>query len=417
MVIGNVIGSGVYVLPATLAPYGSVVPVAWLATVGGTMCLAFAMARLAAVNGGGPNAYVTQAFGERVAFLTSWSYLVSNWSAIAAVTIAVGGGLSYLFPAAGQLLGVGGLALGGLLLILLVNLLGTRSAGWTQLATVVIKLVPLVLVLGLIAWKWGSGVPVEPLRRAPAGLSAIAAASALMFFSLTGFEAAAVAAERTRDPTRTVPLTTILGTGGAGLIYFLVVTAVMLLVPYAILAASKAPFADAVSPIWGSRASEVIAAFSVISAFGAGNSLLLMCGEISGAMAAQRDLPGLFGRRNASGAASPALVASAILTALLILAAASTEPVFASLFGFVTLISSVSTLILYCACAAAAWKLGMGLAGRGVLLLALAFSIFTFWGAGLEACLWSLALLAAGWPVRMASRAWNRKRMNGTSTA
>ncbi|RST31768.1 amino acid permease [Sphingomonas ginkgonis] len=414
MVIGNVIGSGVYVLPATLAPFGSVAPVAWVATVAGTMCLAFAMARLAAGNDGGPNAYVAAAFGERAAFLTSWSYLVSNWSALAAVAIAMGGGLSYMLPGAG--LGVTGFALLGLGLILAINLAGTRSVGWVQLLTVGLKLVPLVVVLGLIAWQWGRGAPLEPLRTVPLTISSLAAASALMFFSLTGFEAAAVAAERTRDPTRTVPLTTIFGTGGAGLIYLLVVTAVMMLVPYATLAASKAPFADAAAPLWGTDASLLIAGFSVVSAFGAGNSLMLMCGEISHAMAEQGDLPTRFLERSAGGAARLALTISSVAAGLLILAASSSQPLFADLFGFVTLVSSDSTLILYAACAAAALRLRSGWVARAALAVGIFYSLFTFWGAGAEAGRWSLVLLAAGWPVRLASRAWNAKRTAGTST-
>src|SRR5687768_2039652 len=77
MVVGTMIGSGIYLMPAVLANYGPNVAVAWLLTIAGTMCIAFAIARLAARIPGGPTVYITRAFGDLPAFVTMWSYLVS----------------------------------------------------------------------------------------------------------------------------------------------------------------------------------------------------------------------------------------------------------------------------------------------------------------------------------------------------
>ena len=99
MVVGTMIGSGIYLLPTTLAPYGYNLIIAFVLTGFGTMCLAYALARLAATIPGGPFAYVTQAFGETAAFVTLWSYVVSQITGVAGVSVAVAGALGHVVPA------------------------------------------------------------------------------------------------------------------------------------------------------------------------------------------------------------------------------------------------------------------------------------------------------------------------------
>src|SRR5437899_1119680 len=112
MVVGSMIGSGIYLLPTTLAPFGYNLVIAFLVTGFGTMCLAFSLARLAAAIPGGPFAYVTQAFGETAAFLTLWSYMISQITGVAGVSVAVAGALGHVFPAVGSGPGLIAVALG-----------------------------------------------------------------------------------------------------------------------------------------------------------------------------------------------------------------------------------------------------------------------------------------------------------------
>ncbi|HYI43624.1 MAG TPA: APC family permease, partial [Sphingomicrobium sp.] len=247
MVVGTMIGSGIYLLPTTLAPYGPNILVAFAVTITGTMCLAFAVACLAARIPGGPFAYVQTAFGESAAFLTVWSYLVSQWTGVAAVAVAVAGAMGHAVPAVGSGPGMLVVALGSILVLTIVNLAGARSAGWVQVAATLIKIVPLLAVVLLVAARVGGGASTEPLAAVPIGLAGVAAAGALMLFSLTGFEAAAVTANVTRDSRSTVPFATIAGTGFTGLIYLTATVAALMLLPSAIAANSSAPFADAVA--------------------------------------------------------------------------------------------------------------------------------------------------------------------------
>jgi APA family basic amino acid/polyamine antiporter len=392
----------VFLLPTTLAPYGVNTLVAWVVTIGGMMCIAYAFSLQAAVDPGGPHSYVKRAFGEQTAFLTSWSYLVSQWSSVAAVAVAVAGALAHVWkPLAAPGL-IAPIAVVAIASLLAVNLRGVRSAGVMQIVTVAIKIIPLVLVVGIVAWRYGSKTPVEALAPVQLTISGVATAGALMLFAMTGFEVSTVAAAKSRDPTRTVPFATMVGTGLVGVIYVGSVTAVMLLLPVAIAASSSAPFADAIEPILGNVAGIVVAIIAAISAFGTCNALLLLSAEVGRSIAGARDLPPLFRRTNAAGVPIGSLLVGAAVAALLVLA--STAHGFVAIYIFIALVSTVASLVLYVMCAAAALKLKVARGWAVVAALGLVYANARLFGDGLEATLWGLVLAAAGLPVRWLSR-------------
>lgn len=400
MVVGTVIGSGIYLLPATLAPFGPNIIIAFLLTISGTMCLAVTFAALAARMPGGPFAYVGKAFGDLPAAVTLWSYLVSQWTGIAAVAIAVAGALGFVVPALGSGVGMVLTALAVIALLLVINLSGVRSAGQVQVITTLIKIVPLLAVVLLLAGRVAGGEPVEPLAPVPVTLAGITAAAALMLFSLTGFEAATVTANVTEDSTHTVPRATIIGTGFTGIIYLAATVATLMLLPSAIAAQSGAPFADAIAPLLGPIAGALVAAIAAVSAFGTCNALLLLSGEVARSISAAGDLPPIFGRTNKAGVPVIALWTGAGLAALLVMASESES--FVPVYVFITLLSAVASLVLYAACAASAIKLRAG--GIALAILALAYSLAMFVGAGWQPTLWGLALAALAIPIRWFSR-------------
>lgn len=404
MVIGTMIGSGIYLMPAVLAPYGQNVPIAWAISGGGTMCIAFAMARLAARIPGGPTAYITRAFGDLPAFVSMWSYLVSVWTGIAAVALATAGALSYVFPAVAGSAGTLIVAAGSILILAAVNLGGVRKAGGLQIAATLIKIVPLVGVLLLVAARVAEGRPVEPLAPMPIGTAGILAAAALTLFSLTGFEVGPITAPVTEHAERNVPRAQILGVGFTAFIYFAASLAVLWLLPSALAAGSKAPFADAIAPVLGPAAGTLVALVAAISAFGANNALVLGSAEVMRSLAKQGDLPPLFARTSAGGVPRAAIVAGASAgIALLLLSAA---PGLVSVYAFIALVSAVATLVLYAMCSAAVLKLRMSGGGIGVVIavIAVVYSIAMFFGAGWEATRWGIALALAGLPIRWLSR-------------
>lgn len=410
MVVGSMVGSGIYLLPTTLAPFGVNLVIAFVLTGLGTMCLALSLACLARNIPGGPFAYVDRAFGETTAFLTLWCYTFSQVTGVAGVAIAVAGALGHIYPAVVSGPPMIAVALGSIAVLLLVNLRGARSAGALQIVTVLIKLLPLIAVLLLVGGRLSGGGHVEPLAPVAVSLGGITSAAALILFSLTGFEGAAMTANVTRDSTTTVPRATIIGTGFTAVMYLLATVAVLLLLRSALAANSGSPFADAIAPLLGSGAGILVAIIAAVSAFGTANALLLIAAETSRTIAQAGDLPPLLARANKTGAPAGALLVCAGLAALLVLASSSKN--FVSVYVFITLVSTALALVLYIVCAVAALKLRV--AGRWIVVVAIGvpYSIAMFVGAGLDVLLWAGAIAIAGLPIRFISR-W----LNGTSQA
>lgn len=406
MVVGTMVGSGIYLLPTTLSPYGPNLVLAFLVTGFGTMCLAFAMARLAARVEGGPFVYIDRAFGEKTAFLTLWSYTLSQVTGVAAVAVAVAGALGHVDPAIVSGPGLIAVAVGSIVILAVVNLRGARSAGVLQVVTTLIKLIPLIAVMLLVLGKLGAGHPLQPLESVPVTLGAVTTAAALILFSLTGFEAAVMTANVTRDSTTTVPRATILGTGFTAILYLLATVATLLLLPSLVAEKSGAPFADAIAPMLGSAAGILVALTAAISAFGTSNSLLLVAAETARTMGEAGDLPPVFARANKVGAPAGSVLICAAVAALLVFASSSKN--FVSVYVFITLVSTDLSLVLYSVCAASALRLGAGGKWLVVVVIGVLYSIAMFLGSGWEPLLWAAVLAIAGLPVRALSRWLNR---------
>ncbi len=409
MVVGTMVGSGIYLLPTTLAPYGSNLVIAFLLTGFGTMCLAFAMARLAAKIEGGPFVYIDRAFGEKTAFLTLWSYTLSQVTGVAGVAVAVAGALGHVYPSVVSGPGLIAVAVGSIAILALVNMRGARSAGALQVVTTLIKLIPLIAVMLLVLGKLGSGRPLQPLESVPIGIGSITTAAALILFSLTGFEAAVMTANVTRDSTTTVPRATILGTGFTAILYLFATVATLMLLPSLIAEKSGAPFADAIAPLLGSAAGILVAIIAAISAFGTANSLLLVAAETARTMGEARDLPPVFAQSNKVGAPVGSVLICAAAAALLVFASSSKN--FVSVYVFITLVSTDLSLVLYSVCAASALRLGAGGKWMVIVAIGVLYSIAMFLGSGWEPLLWAAVLAVAGLPIRALSRWLNRTTM------
>lgn len=400
MVVGTIIGSGIYLLPATTAPYGWNVAIALVLVAGGMVMLAYCFARLSARLPGGPYSYVAAAFGDTAAFMTMWSYLISLWSGIAAVVVAIGGALGYVAPSLSVGVGLVGVALCALSILAFVNWTGARSAGRLQVVATLLKVIPLLLVMVLVVGRLVGGTPLEPLAPAPAAFGSIVAAGALMLFAFTGFETAAITANVTDKAEEAVPTATFRGTILVAGIYLLATLSVLWLMPSAQVAQSGAPFAEAIAPALGVMAGLLVAVVAAISAFGTGNALLLSSIETMRAIGNAGDLPPAFARTNANGVATIPLVVTIMVGATLVFASQSDN--FVEVFTFISLISAVASLVLYLACALSALKLEA--APRAIAAIGILFAIFMLVGSGLEALQWGAGLMVAGLPIRWLSR-------------
>jgi basic amino acid/polyamine antiporter, APA family len=419
LVVGNMIGAGIFLLPALLAPFGQNATYAWLLTIAGALFLAVTFAILSRRIEGGPFVYVERAFGPEVAFVVVWSYLVSIWTANAILPIAAVSNFSHFAPVLGHPIVAPATAILFLWVLLLVNINGARAAGFVQVLTTLLKALPLIAVFLIAAIYFGRGVPAAPQSPMPISGGAIAAAAALALFSMLGIECATVSADKVKDPHRTIPIASVLGPAIAGAIYLGVTWAVLYLLPGAEAANSPSPFADAAQPIVGPIAGSLIALFAGISALGALNGWLLCSGEIPLKLARDGAFPAWFAKTSGPGTPVRAQVVGCIAATLLIVSNYSRS--LAGLYAFITLISVVSTLVLYVGCSASALTLLARRRLTGALLgicatMGLIFSLWAFWGAGLEPSLWGLALVATGIPVWLAVRRSRRIASVGRSS-
>ena len=401
--MGNMIGSGVFLLPASLAPYGWNAVGGWIVTIGGALVLAWVLARLtrAVPGGNGATGSVRAAFGEVPSFLIGWVYLVSIWVAVVTIAVAAISYLSSMIPAIGDHRFLpAALAVALVWALTLNNLLGVRAAGDFQVVTVLLKIVPLlvVIVLAAIVLARGSGT-LPPLEADSFSLGRVGGAATFTLWALLGFECASLAAARVRDPETNVPRATLWGTGLTGLLYLTVCSAIALLLPQDVAAGSPAPFATFVERYWSAGPAALVAVFAIVSCVGALNGWVLMQGEMARSMAERALLPAWLAVTDARGTPRRALLVSAAIASLFALMNASRS--MQGLFEFLLLLSTSASLWLYLAFSLAAWKLGVS---RIWALLGGVYALWTLWGAGLDASGLSLLLMAVGLPIYWLAR-------------
>jgi APA family basic amino acid/polyamine antiporter len=402
VVVGSMIGSGIFMLPVSLAPLGINAIVGWLVSILGALAIAFALASLGRSGAGGIHAYIERAFGPTAAYLVTWAFWWSNIAAQAALAIATASAASRVVPALGGGMGIVAVGVGSVVLLTLVNVRGVRTSGGLSLVTVAIKLIPLLAVVLILVVRKTSSAPFEPIGTSSLGLGNVASATALTLFALTGFENATAPVDKVRDPARTIPRAILGGAAMVGLVYLVSSSGVMLLLPVDQVRTSAAPYADVIAMQWGEKAALLAAVAISISAFGSLNSMIFATGELGYAMGLRGDLPALMARTGHDKVPLGAHLAGGCVTILLILA--NSTKATASLFAFVILLSTAAILFVYTLGALAAWRNERAWCSRTVFLIALAFIGFAFYGAGLEADLWSVFLLAAGLGVRFTLR-------------
>lgn len=410
LVVGNSIGSGVFLLPSALAPYGLNSVLAWGFTACGAVFLAVVFARLSRAYpaAGGPYAYVHLAFGPFTAFIVAWGYWISIWVGNAAIAT---GAVSYLSPLLPWIASVPGASAAVTLLFLwlltFVNWYGIHASGWVQSVTTVLKVLPLsaIAVLGLFSVR--SGNVAAAAAGIPLSVSGTTAAATLTLWALLGLESATIPADKVHDPSRTIPAATLLGTVITALICILACTTVLLLVPPQTLAQSNAPFVDLARQYWGDTAGKLLAVFAAISGFGALNGWILLQGELPNAMAKSGVFPQIFARESPQRTPGVALFFSSGLVTLLILM--NLQKSMVSIFTFMILLSTTACLVLYALCSLALlrlqWTGQLGAPRAGTLplaavgVIATAYSLWAIVGAGAEAVGWGAVLLILGAPL------------------
>lgn len=406
LVMGNIIGGGIFMLPASVAPYGTVSLLAFVVLTVGAIALALVFGRLAGrfPRTGGPYVYAREAFGDFAGFLSAWSYWTMTWVSNAALAVAGVGYLHVLTGSGSKELDLV-LALALLWLPALANLAGTRWVGVVQLVSTVLKFLPMlfVAVVGLFFF--------DPANLGPFTVGGgnwtggLTASAAILLYSYVGVESAAISAGEVRDPERNVGVASVVGTIGAAVVYLLGTLAVFGTVAHDKLVDSTAPFSDAVDAMFGGHwGGTLIALAAVISITGALNGWTLMSAQMPYAAAQDGLFPAVFGKKR-RGVPTAGVIAAAVLASALTIINYTAGV--GGVFEILVLITTFSATVPYLlATAAQVYFLLSGQrekihAGRMTrdLVLALGGFAFSFWlvaGAGYAAVYQGVLFLFAG---------------------
>ncbi len=411
LVTGNIVGSGVYLLPAVLASYGTISILGWLFTAVGVVFLALVFSRLSRLipKAGGPYAYCREAYGDFIGFQVAYNYWVYIWVGNAAISVALVSYLSVFFPTllSNSMLAIL-VALGVLWSLTGLNILSIRFVGKFQIVTAVLKLLPLLLMgtVGLFfihAGNYQGNFNVS----GQSNWHALIAVSALTLWSFIGFESATVPAEHVKDPAKTIPRATLLGTLIAVVVYIASTVAVMGVMPLGELAHSSAPYADAASIVFGSWIGKFVALSAVISCLGALSGWILLQGQMPMAAAEEELFPAAFARKNKNGLPWLGLVISSVLVSALLLMRYGVSLV--DQFTFIILLATFSALIPYIYTSLAEMilmikkpEMRSKVRMSRVLVIAILAFLFSFLavvGAGRDVVFYGMLLFLSGIPL------------------
>ena len=417
LVMGNMIGSGIFLLPVALAPYGGFSLVGWLITATGAMLLALVFARLSRrlPRSGGPYAYARAGFVDFAGFIVAWGYWISILATNAALTVAAISYLSTFWPTpAREPVVAAALALGCVWLFTGVNALGVRQSGVVQVVTTALKLVPLVAIAAFGIFYIDISNLSFTTPGSETGFTAVNATVALTLWAFLGLESATTPADEVVDPARTISRATRYGTILTTVIYILSTTAVIGVLSSETLATSNGPFVDAASRMWGEWAGYAVGFGAIVSCLGALNGWTLLQAQIPLATARDGLFPPIFARVSRNGTPVAGLLISSVLVSLILLLNYTKNLV--ELFTFIILLATITCLIPYILSSAAeliflgrSSKAGGPVGSSASFLIAAGALLYSIWavaGTGQEAVYWGFLLLTCGVPVYV----WLRRR-------
>jgi basic amino acid/polyamine antiporter, APA family len=410
LVVGNMIGSGVFLMPAALAAYGGISLFGWAFSAIGAFLLAKVFSNLSKLMpraDGGPYAYSRKGLGDFAGFLVAWGYWISIWCTNAAIAVSLVSALSTFFPVLATNAVIAVLTgLGAIWFLTWINTLGVVTSGKVQLVTTILKIIPLLLVVigGLFFFRSDNFIPFNTSGHSD--FSAITATATFTFFAFLGLECATIPSGSVANPGKTIPRATMLGTLIATVIYILSSMSIMGMIPAKDLLRSVTPFADAAVIIWGSSARYWVSAGVAIAAFGALNGWILVQGQIPYAIAKDKLFPPVFGKKNKKGVPVLGIVIGSTLVSILMIM--NYTKGLAEEFKFLILLTTTTVLVPYLFSAAA--YIIIRLENRylkpdagwvqAIVLSSLAF-LFSLWaiaGSGQETVYWGFILLMSGVP-------------------
>ena len=414
LVVGSIIGTGVFTMPAVLAGAGtsSIITLGVIAVGAVLLGVLFGQLTKRVPNvDGGLYAYSRHEFGDFAGYLTAWCYWITCWAGNAAIVASWVLYVESLFgiekPTAWVNLAI---AVTGLWIPAIVNLAGVRQMKWFQNLTVIFKFVPLLLI-AVIGWFFVTSANFGPFNASGGSLyDGIGIAAGVALFSFIGVECASIAAGRVKNPRRNVGRASVLGTAASGLLYVAVTAVVMGLVPHDKLVNDGTPFVAAFHTIFGGAGwiGKAVAFVAVVSGIGALNGWTLVTAEMPFAAAQDGLFPRAFAKIDHRGTPWFGIVVSTIVASVL-MAWSYSGSTGLKVFTYLVYLSVVTVAIPYffSACAQLSylvsrrrkvqgWSLARDLAISTTSLL---FSLWVTFASGYQAVYQAMLLVLIGIPL------------------
>jgi APA family basic amino acid/polyamine antiporter len=410
LVLGNMIGAGVFLMPTTLASFGGISVVGWVCSALGAFLLAKVFANLSKIMpiaDGGPYAYSRRGLGDFAGFLVAWGYLVSVCCANAAIAVSFVSALSTFIPALAthsQLAIATGFAV--IWLLTWINSLGILTSGKVQLVMTILKIIPILAIgiVGLFFIHIQNFIPFN--NSGTSTLAAITATTTFTFYAFLGIECATIPSGSVVNPEKNIPKATIYGTLIATFIYISSTVSIMGMIPSSQLQQSVTPFADAAVLLWGEASKYWVSAGVAIAAMGALNGFILIQGQLPYALAKDKLFPAVFAKTNNKGVPAIGMAISSVFISLIM--SMNYTKGLAAQFKFLILLSTLTVLIPYLFSTAAyliirfQYSFKSAFQKAMAIVLALSAFLFSMWiviGSGQEVVYWGFLLSMSSVPI------------------
>lgn len=347
LVAGNMIGSGIFLLPDDLARIGAASFIAWGITILGTFCLALLFSRLSQIvqQNGGPYAYARDGLGNFTGFQTAYNHWIAIWVSNIALVVALIGYLATFFPLLLNPIYAVALAITILWLLTFINMTGMHRAGALQLCLTIIKLIPLIGIALIGFWYFNPAYIKEYFALPSYNYSHITGAASLTLWAFIGVESAAIPRSFVENPRRNIPLATFIGTATAAIVYIATATMLMGLMPQQTLGASPSSFVTAAEMLCGQWGKWIMLVGAAISCFGCMHGWIMLQGQVTLAAAEHKLFPRIFAFKNKHGIPSAGLIVTAILQTVILLTTLNKNA--KEQFHIILLMASLAALIPY----------------------------------------------------------------------
>uniref|UniRef100_UPI0040482F7A amino acid permease n=1 Tax=Polaribacter sp. TaxID=1920175 RepID=UPI0040482F7A len=419
LVVGNMIGAGIFLLPASLAEFGSISLLGWLFTATGAIILAKIFSNLSKIivnKSGGPYTYSREGFGDFIGFLVAWGYWISCWISNAAIAIAIIGALSFFFPIleSNSLLAVA-VGLSMIWFFTWINSKGVKISGKVQVVTTILKLLPLVFVILIGGFFFSlDNFPAFNLT-GESDFATFPVVAALTLYAFLGIESASIPAENVENPEKNVGKATMIGTVITTCVYIFGTIVLFGILPIEILQNSPAPFAEAGRIIGGEYTGYFVAAGAAISGIGALNGWILIVAQIPMAAAKDKMFPRIFKKENKNGAPILGLIIGSLLSSGVMLMNFSEGLV--DQFTFIVNLTVLTCLVPYLFVSSAyiiilierKIHLNSMLKTFVLGLLGFLYSVWAIYGSGPDVVFYGFLLLLLGIPF-YALMQWNKTK-------